>query len=72
MMPEEILDAADALGHPGCLDAPVRGHVDGSACLFGRTAESLQAASSSVFVDIERAGYRVSKVEMEMNYGVAG
>jgi hypothetical protein len=36
--------------------------------LFERTAESLQAAISSAISDVERAGYRVSKVEMEREF----
>ena len=65
MTPDEILDAADALGNAGCTDASIRGHVDGIELLFERTAESLQAAISSAISDVERAGYRVSKIEME-------
>jgi hypothetical protein len=65
MTPEEILDAADALGNAGCTDASVRGHVDGIELLFERTAASLQEAIASAILDVERAGYRVSKVEME-------
>jgi hypothetical protein len=33
--------------------------------LFERAAESLQAAIFSAISDVERAGYRVSKVELE-------
>ena len=65
MTPEEILDATDTLGNAGCTDASIRGHADGIELLFERTAESLQAAISSAIADVERAGYRVSKVEME-------
>jgi hypothetical protein len=63
--PEEILNATDALGNAGCTDASIRGHADGIEILFERPAESLQAAISSAIADVERAGYRVSKVEME-------
>jgi hypothetical protein len=55
----------DALGNAGCTDASIRGHVDGMELLFERAAESLQAAISSAIADVERAGYRVSKVELE-------
>ena len=65
MTPEEILDATDALGSAGCTDASVRGHADGIELLFERTAESLQAAISSAIADVERAGFRVSKVELD-------
>ena len=65
---EDILDATDALGNAGCLDASIRGHTDGIELLFERTAESLQAAISSAISDVERAGYRVSKVEMEREF----
>ena len=33
--------------------------------LFERSADSLQAAISSAIADAERAGFRVSKVELE-------
>ena len=65
MTHEDILDAADALGNAGCIDASIRGHVDGIEILFERTAESLQVAIFSAISDVERAGYRVSKVDME-------
>jgi hypothetical protein len=65
MTPEEILDATDVLGDAGCTDASIRGHADGIELLFERTAASLQAAISSAISDVERAGYRVSKIEME-------
>lgn len=61
----EILDATDALGNTGCTDASIRGHADGMELLFTRTADSLQNAISSAIADVERAGYRVSKVEMQ-------
>lgn len=62
---EEILDAADALGKAGCADASIRGHSEGMELLFERTAKTLQAAISSAIGDIESAGYRVLRVEME-------
>ncbi|HUT13155.1 MAG TPA: hypothetical protein VMY42_21885 [Thermoguttaceae bacterium] len=65
MTHEEILDATDALGNAGCTDASIRGHATGMELLFERTADSLQAAISSAISDVERAGYRVSKVEMQ-------
>jgi hypothetical protein len=65
MTHEQILDAADALGNAGCTDASIRGHAAGMELLFERTADSLQAAISSAISDVERAGYRVSKIEME-------
>ena len=63
--PEDILDASNALGNAGCLDTSIRGHADGMEILFERAAESLQAAIFSAISDVERAGYRVSKVELE-------
>ncbi len=63
--PDEILDATDALGNVGCTDASIRGHSDGMELLFERAADSLQAAISLAINDVERAGYRVSKVELE-------
>ncbi|NJD67346.1 MAG: hypothetical protein C3F12_07965 [Candidatus Methylomirabilota bacterium] len=65
LTPDDILDATDALGNAGCTDASIRGHADGIELLFERTAESLQAAIASAICDVERAGYRVSKIEMD-------
>jgi len=65
MTHDQILDATDALGGLGCTDASVRGHTDGMELLFERAADSLQAAISSAITDVEHAGYRVGKVEME-------
>lgn len=65
MTHDETLDATDALGNVGCTDASIRGHVDGMELLFERAADSLQAAISSAISDVERAGYRVSKVELQ-------
>jgi hypothetical protein len=65
MTHEQILDAADALGGAGCTDASIRGHATGMELLFERNADSLQAAISSAISDVERAGYRVSKIEMQ-------
>jgi hypothetical protein len=62
---DEILDATDALGSASCLDAFIRGHAEGMELLFDRSADSLQAAITSAINDVERAGYQVSKVEME-------
>lgn len=62
---DQTLDATDALGNAGCTDASIRGHVDGMELLFERAAESLQAAIASAIADVERAGYNVSKVELE-------
>ena len=62
---DEILDATDALGSAGCTDASLRGDADGMELLFERGADSLQVAISSAISDVERAGYRVSKVELE-------
>ena len=62
---EEILDATDSLGNAGCSDASIRGHSDGMELLFERAADSLQAAISSAITDVERAGFRVGRVEMQ-------
>jgi len=62
---EEILDATDKLGEAGCTDASLRGHAEGMELLFVRTARSLQAAISSAITDVENAGFRVVRVEME-------
>ena len=65
MTHDEILDATDALSGAGCTDATIRGHATDTELLFERDADSLQAAISSTIADVERAGYRVSKVELE-------
>jgi hypothetical protein len=65
MTHDETLDATDALAHAGCTDASIRGHADGMELLFERAADALQAAISSAIADVERTGYRVSKVELE-------
>jgi hypothetical protein len=62
---DAILDAADALGDAGCTDASIRGHSDGMELIFERAGDTLQAAISSAISDVERAGFRVGKVEME-------
>jgi hypothetical protein len=62
---EEILDATDALGGAGCTDPSIRGHAEGMELLFARTARSLQAAISSAVADVEGAGFRMVRLEME-------
>lgn len=62
---DDILDAADTLAKAGCADAPLRGREQGMEILFERSAESLQAAIVSAVSDVERAGFRVSRVELE-------
>jgi len=65
MTHDKTLDATDALGHAGCTDASIRGHAAGFELLFERAADSLQAAIASAIADTERAGYRVSTVELQ-------
>jgi hypothetical protein len=65
MSHDEILDLTDTLGDAGCTDASIRGHAEGMELLFERTAHSLQMAISSAISDVERAGLRVSKIELE-------
>jgi hypothetical protein len=62
---DEILDATDVLGNAGCIDASIRGHEAGLELLFERSADSLQSAIESAIGDIEGAGFRVAKVELE-------
>ena len=62
---EEILDATDALGEAGCTDGSLCGHAEGMEMQFNRSARSLQAAISSAIGDVERAGFRVLRVQME-------
>ena len=65
MTHDEILDATDSLGDSGCTDASIRGHINGMELLFERTADSMQTAISSAITDVELAGFRVSKIELE-------
>ena len=65
MSHEEILDATDALGEAGCNDASIRGHAEGMELLFERTAKSLQGALTSAIADVEKAGFRVLRVQLE-------
>lgn len=62
---DDILDATDALGDAGCGDASIRGHDVGMELLFERSADTLQAAIWSAISDVEQAGFKVSKVELE-------
>ena len=65
MTHEKILDATDALGEAGCTDGTLCGHADGLEMQFTRSARSLQSAIASAIEDVERAGFRVLRVEME-------
>lgn len=65
MSHDEILDVTDSLVDAGCGDASIRGHVEGIELLFERSAASLQDAISSAIADVERAGHRVSRIELE-------
>ncbi len=65
MTEARILDATDALGEAGCTDASLRGHTEGMELLFLRSARSLQSAISSAISDVETAGFRVVRVEMQ-------
>ena len=65
MRHEEILTVTDAIGDAGCTDASIRGHAEGMELLFERTSGSLEAAMTSAIANIESAGFRVVRVEME-------
>ena len=62
---DDILDMTDKLGAASGCDASLRGHADGLELLFERTADSLQNAIRTAIADVERAGFRVARVEME-------
>jgi hypothetical protein len=62
---DTILDAVDVLGQAGCVDASIRGHVDGMEVLFEREADNLHEAIHSAILNVEQAGFPVSKVELE-------
>jgi hypothetical protein len=61
---DEILDVADRLGSAGCLDASIGGHDDGIEAVFNREADSLDSAIKSAIAAIEKAGFKVHRVEM--------
>lgn len=65
MSHEQILDATDALGEAGCTDATLSGHAEGMELSFARSGRSLQAAIKSAVGDVESAGFRVIRVELE-------
>jgi hypothetical protein len=65
MKHNQILDAADALGEAGCTDGSLCGHPDGMEMQFTRSARTMQTAISSAISDVEKAGFRVLRVEME-------
>ena len=65
MTEKKILDATDALGDAGCTDASLRGHAEGMELLFTRSARSMQTAIASAISDVEAAGFRVVRVEMQ-------
>ena len=61
----KILEATDSLGEAGCTDGTLCGHAEGMEMQFSRSGRSLQAAISSAIGDVESAGFRVLRVEME-------
>ena len=65
MSHEEIFDATDALGKAGCTDGSLCGHPEGMELQFTRSARSLQAAITSAISNVESAGFRVVRVEMQ-------
>lgn len=65
MTHEKILDATDALGDAGCTDGTLCGHPEGMEMQFTRAGRSLQAAITAAIKDVESAGFRVLRVEME-------
>lgn len=63
MTHEKLLDMSNAVFEAGCDDSSPGAscgvvHVD-----FDREAESLREAIESAIADVERAGYRVARVE---------
>ena len=62
---ESTVPVTDALGNAGCTGASMRGHSEGMELLFERYANSFDTAVSSAVSDIERAGYRVFRIEVE-------
>ena len=61
MTHDQILDATEALGNAGCMDASIRGHVDGMELLFERAADSLS-------VTCDPQVYAASWVEWAVRY----
>ena len=62
---EELMDATEALGELGCMDASVGAHTDGLELIFHRRGRSLEGALQSAVSDVEGAGFRVVRVEMQ-------
>ena len=64
-LPELTEDLADRLFEAGCDDA-TPGTCNGVFSIdFHREADSLEAAIRSAIANVESAGYRVARVEME-------
>ena len=61
---DEMLAVADALGDADCLDASIGGHREGIEALFNRDALSLDDAIKSAVSAIEKAGFKVTRVEV--------
>ena len=62
---EELMDATEMLGGLGCTDASVGAHADGLELIFHRRGRSLEGALQSAVSDVESAGFRVVRVEMQ-------
>jgi hypothetical protein len=65
---DAILDATDSLAEASSTDASIRGHNEGMELLFEQNANSLELALASAIKDVEKAGYRVAKLEMERDF----
>lgn len=63
------VEAADALYEAGCDDASPRSQGATVQLDFHREAGSLSQAIGPAVNDVERAGYRVARVEMERTAG---
>jgi hypothetical protein len=65
---EEFTDAkADALYEAGCDDGTLVSRCGVASVGFAREAESLGDAIGSAVKDVEKAGFKVAKVEIEQD-----
>jgi len=62
---DEMMDIADAMGEVDATDGTVRGCAGGVEIIFDRQAKSLDQAVASAVRDVEKAGYKVLRIEMD-------
>lgn len=63
--PEESEDDANRLYEAGCSDASISTSAGVTRIAFHRKAAVLEEAIRSAIADVQQAGFRVAKVELE-------